>query len=84
MWFVRPLWLIKFRKPAIIAVITLSVHHTFALPANTGHSSNVVSMLPTIFDAGPTFEQHGENAPCLLGLPSGPEDQRYLTKGAWQ
>ena len=67
MWFFRPLGLIKFRQPAIIAVITLSVHHTFALRANTGHSPNAVSMLSTVFDAGSTFKQHGENAPCFLG-----------------
>ena len=31
MWFLRPLGLIMFRQSAIIAVITRSVHHTFAL-----------------------------------------------------
>ena len=67
MWFLRPLVLIKFRQPAIIAVITMSVHHTFALPANTGPSPNNVSKLSTVFDAGSTFKQHGENASCFLG-----------------
>ena len=68
MRFLRPLELIKFRKRAIIAVITLSVHHTFALPANTGHSPNAVSMLSTVSDAGSTFKlQPGENAQCFLG-----------------
>ena len=37
MWFLRLLGLIKSRQPAIIAVITLSVHHTFALPTFKQH-----------------------------------------------
>ena len=41
----RPLGLIMFCQRVIIAVITGSVHHTFALPASTGHSPNAVSML---------------------------------------
>ena len=66
MLFLRSLGLIKFRQPAIIAVITLSVYHTFALQENTGHSPNAVSLLSTVFDAGSTFEQHGNNAPYFL------------------
>ena len=72
MWFLRPLGLIKFRQPAMRRHnIVCRLHHTVALQANTGHSPNAASMLPTVFiDGTPApkrskvFDQGGPAMTC--------------------